>query len=299
MTIENKKKHMNLTIVIPAYNEEEVLPTFLQKLKAYLNKAGNENVSAIIVNDGSKDKTKAILDSEKHVKIRVIHHKLNRGYGGALKSGILASNAEYTITIDADGQHRFEDVDRLYNLIKQKKADMIVGSRRETSKQSKFRLLGKWIIRRTAKILMPLPIYDINSGMKIYDTELAQKYLKLMPDGMAFSDIMTLVFIHNRHLVIEEEIKIEHRQGGKSTIGVKTALHTLMEIVNIVVMFNPLRIFLPLSLMLLLFGVGWGSFFIIKGHGLSVAAAFALIASLFIFLLGLIAEQLAQVRKNQ
>lgn len=290
---------MNLTIVIPAYNEEEVLPTFLKNLIDYLDKAGNKNVSCIIVNDGSKDETKAILDNAKHEKIEVVHHKLNRGYGGALKSGIEASNADYTITIDADGQHRFEDVDKLHDLIKKKKADMIVGSRRETSKQSKIRLLGKWIIRRIAKILMPLPIYDINSGMKIYETELAQKYLKLMPDGMAFSDIMTLVFIHNRHMVLEEEITIEERQGGKSTIGVKTALHTLMEIINIVVMFNPLRIFLPIALMLLIFGIGWGSFFIIKGQGLSVAAAFALIASLFIFLLGLIAEQLAQVRKNQ
>jgi hypothetical protein len=164
--------------------------------------------------------------------------------------------------------------------------------------QSKIRLLGKSIIRKVAKMLMPMHIYDINSGMKIYNTALAQQYIKLCPETMAFSDIITLIFIHNRHYVIETPIKIEQRKGGESTIGLKTAFQTLMEIINIVVMFNPLKVFLPISIFLFISGALIGGYFISLGRGLSVAASFLLITSLITFLLGLVAEQLSQIRKN-
>jgi len=292
------KTHNNLTIVVPVYNEEENLPRFFDNLIRFIDGQKSIDVKAILVNDGSTDGTKNIFKRYNHENIQIITHKVNRGYGGALKTGIAASETEYTITIDADGQHSFEDVLNLYNKAIQENADMIVGSRANKKNQSKLRLFGKSIIRRVAKLLMPLHIYDINSGMKIYDTSLAQQYLKLCPETMAFSDIITLIFINNRHYVLEEPITIEQRQGGESTIGVNTAFQTLMEILNIVIMFNPLKIFIPISIFLFVLGAGIGGYFIYLGRGLSVAASFLLITSLVTFLLGLVAEQLSQIRKN-
>lgn len=286
-----------LSLIIPCYNEAEVLPLVLPKITSFCQERGCD---LILVNDGSKDATGMIIAqaARNHGFAKVIHHKLNRGYGGALKSGLKASRTEYSVFMDADGQHLLSDVDNLHKRIVKEDADMIVGSRKGQP-GNKFRSLGKAIIRFIAKLMMTVPIYDINSGMKIFRTELGQKYLHLYPDSMAFSDIICLVFLHNRHLVLEEPISIQSRKGGKSTIGIQTAFQTIMEIINIVTMFNPLKLFLPVAALMFCFGLAWGARFVILGRGVSIGSSMLLIMSVVVFLLGLIAEQLAAIRRNK
>ncbi|MDY8138646.1 glycosyltransferase family 2 protein [Aquimarina sp. 2201CG5-10] len=288
-----------LTIVIPAYNEAESLGLFFPEVMEHCI---DKEYDLIIVNDGSSDETLQILEKfqkESEFDFRIISHKLNKGYGGALKSGIEASETDFVITIDADGQHYLEDVDKLFSKILETDADLIVGSRKGQASASVFRGIGKRIIRIVAKMLMKLSVHDINSGMKIYNTGLVKRYLKLTPDTMSFSDIITLTFVNNRHLVIEEPIKIKDRLKGKSTIGVRTAFETVMEIINIIILFNPARIFLPISAFFFVFGVAWGANFFFQGKGISIGASTLILTGLIIFLLGLIAEQLSAVRKNQ
>jgi glycosyltransferase involved in cell wall biosynthesis len=286
-----------LTILVPAYNESESLKTCLDELLDFCKK---NSFSLIIVNDGSKDGTKAILDEKAAGTdvLEVIHHKVNKGYGGALKSGVNAARTKYIITLDADGQHSLDDVMMLYKEIVSLDADMIVGSRKGQRNHSFYRSVGKSVIRGIAKWLVKLPIYDINSGMKIYNTELAQKYITLCPDTMAYSDIIALIFISQKHCVLERPITIKPRISGKSTISIKTAVDTVMEIMNIVVLFNPMKIFLPLSLLSILSGLAWGVPFVIQGKGVSSGMFLAIITGLIFFLLGLLAEQLSMLRKN-
>jgi hypothetical protein len=127
---------------------------------------------------------------------------------------------------------------------------------------------------------------------------LAKKYLHLCPDGMAYSDIIALVFINNRHMVLEEPIEINLRERGKSTIGIHTAFETIMEILNIITLFSPMKIFLTVSVILFITGFGWGLRFFIKGMGVSIGSSMLIIISILVFLLGLIAEQLASIRRN-
>ena len=148
-------------------------------------------------------------------------------------------------------------------------------------------------------MLMQVPIYDINSGMKIYLTALARKYIHLAPDTMAFSDIITLVFINNRHLVLEEPITISSRLKGKSTIGMQTAFQTVMEIVNILVLFNPMKIFLPISVLTFIVTLVWGLPLVLEGRGISTGTLLGVVATMIFFFLGLITEQLSQIRRNQ
>ncbi len=176
---------------------------------------------------------------------------------------------------------------------------MIVGSRKGTKSASIFRGIGKSLIRMIAKILMTVPIHDINSGMKIYRTDLAQKYLSLTPNSMSFSDIITLCFINNRHLVLEEPIQINPRMKGESTISMETAFQTVMEIINIVVLFNPMKIFLPISILTLLITLAWGVPLIVEERGVSVGTLLGFISAILFFFLGLIAEQLSLIRRNQ
>ena len=146
---------------------------------------------------------------------------------------------------------------------------------------------------------MTVPIHDLNSGMKIYRTDLAKKYIQLAPDTMAFSDIIALIFINNRHLVLETPIDILKRKHGKSKIGIEAAFHTIMEIINIVILFSPMKIFLPLSLFSLLLAGIWGIPLLMEGRGLSSGSLLGIVSGVIFFVLGLIAEQLSQIRKGQ
>lgn len=283
-----------LSVVVPIYNEEESLPLFLPGLVDYCQR---KNWSLILVNDGSTDQTRSILGEYAPMpEVEVLHHGVNHGYGGALKTGIANANTPYTVTIDADGQHSHEDIEALFKRAIDEQADLIVGSRPPEFMASSFRSTGKWIIRSFARFLMPLPIKDLNSGFKLYRTQLAQKYLELCPDSMAFSDIITLVFINQRHLVFEQPITIKQRLAGKSTINLYTAFDTFINILNIAMMFNPLRVFLPLSFLFVLLGIAWGLPFILMGRGLSVGAVLAIFTGLLFFVIGLIAQQLSAIR---
>ncbi|MGB0917820.1 MAG: glycosyltransferase family 2 protein [Flavobacteriales bacterium] len=286
----------SLSVIIPAYNEEESLKVLMPDLLAFVNE---HNLQLIIVNDGSKDGTRNVLESFSGAEnFSFYNHKVNRGYGGAIKTGVRNSETTYSITIDADGQHDLADVLALHQSISAQDADMVVGSRMAHKDASLYRGLGKGLIRMFAKMLLPIHIQDINSGMKIYDTQLAKKYIRLCPDHMAFSDIIAMVFISKKHLVLEQPINIKPRTAGVSTISTLTAIETVKEILNIVILFNPMRVFFPIAFVSIIVAVAWGIPIALKGRGISTGAMLGFTTGLLFFFLGLIAEQLSQIRKN-
>lgn len=282
-----------LTVVVPVYNEADSLPALLTDIVPYCAERAWE---LVLVNDGSTDASAGILNThEDPPHVRVVHHKLNRGYGGAVKTGLLQADTPYAVTIDADGQHDINDVQSLLGLALERDADLVVGDRGRQA-GGFYRSLGKRLIRAFAGILLPIHISDLNSGCKLYATRLAQQYLPICPDSMAFSDIITLVFIKKRHLVLEHPITVKKRRLGRSTITTFTAFQTILEIINIAMLFNPLRIFLPLSALCFVFGLGWGLPIMLHGRGVSVGAMLAIVTSLLFFFIGLIAEQLSASR---
>jgi glycosyltransferase involved in cell wall biosynthesis len=288
------EKSAELSVVVPIYNEASSLSVLLADLVPYCH---DQKWELILVDDGSNDNTPMILkEYEGYSGVKIIHHKVNRGYGGALKTGILKAATQYTVTLDADGQHELSDINELLKFTLDNDADLVVGNRGKQGHSGLYRKLGKWIIRKFAALLMPINISDLNSGFKLYRTELVQRYLALCPDSMAFSDVITLVFIKKRHLVLEHLITIKKRSAGKSTITSFTAIQTIMEIINIVMMFNPLRIFLPLSVFCIGFGFAWGIPIMLHARGVSVGAMLAIVTGLLFFFIGLVAEQLSAMR---
>ncbi len=288
------EKSADLSVVVPIYNEASSLSVFLADLIPYCHDQGWE---LILVDDGSSDDTPMILKGyEGDSGVKIIHHKVNRGYGGALKTGILKAATPYTVTLDADGQHELSDINELLKFTLDHKADLVVGDRGKQGHSGLYRKLGKWIIRKFAALLMPINISDLNSGFKLYRTDLVQRYLALCPDSMAFSDVVTLVFIKKHHLVLEHPITIKKRSAGKSTITSFTAIQTIIEIINIAMLFNPLRIFLPLSIFCIGFGFAWGIPIMLHARGVSVGAMLAIVTGLLFFFIGLVAEQLSAMR---
>jgi glycosyltransferase involved in cell wall biosynthesis len=284
----------NLTVIMPAYNERENL---IRILPEWIEECRVNDWELLIVNDGSTDDSESILDGYVNSnQLHTVTHKVNRGYGAALKTGIINSQTKYVITVDSDGQHSIQSVHDLYNKIIENDSDLIIGTRPKNSSDS-FRNLGKSLIRAISRFLLPNTISDLNSGLKIYQTSLAKKYLRVCPDSMAFSDIITLTFLAERCKVTEYPITIQKRLAGKSKINLNSAIETIIEIINIVIFFNPLRVFLPLSVILLLLGLGWGIPIIIQGKGVSVGSLLAITLASIFFVIGLLAEQLSQIRK--
>ena len=285
----------DLTIVVPVYNEAAALPAFLAELLPF---AAALPAEVILVDDGSKDDTPRLLAEVAQAGVRVLRHKLNRGYGGALKTGVAAARTRYTITVDADGQHRTEDVARLYEAIRSHDADMVIGSRRGQKDASRGRAIGKWLIRALARSLMQVPVHDLNSGMKIVDTAMAQQVLHLCPDTMAYSDTIALLFLNHRCLVLEEPIQVRARQGRASTIGLRDAWATVRAIISMVMLFHPLNLFLPAAIALASLGLAWTGRCYWINRVVSQGAAVLLLSAVFTLLLGLLAEQLADLRRT-
>ena len=120
-----------------------------------------------------------------------------------------------------------------------------------------------------------------------------------MPGWYGVQRHITLVFVHRRDLVLETEIEVRPRSEGVSTINTSTALETVFQILNIVALFNPGRIFFPLGVGFVVFGLIWGMPFILRDEGVSVGTMLLLVFGLIFFLVGLIAEQVAQLRRGQ
>lgn len=284
----------NLTIIMPVYNEEDSLSLIF---KDWLDLCRENQWKLVVVNDGSSDGSRQILEKyNSAADFTVIHHKVNKGYGSAIKTGIKVAQTKYLVTIDADGQHQPNSVIKLYQKMVEEDADLLIGCRVKESMFS-VRGFGKWIIRKLSQVLLPNKIMDLNSGLKMYQTDLAKRYIKVCPNSMAFSDIIVLTFIAEQCKVLELPVQINPRVGGKSKINLQAAVDTAVEIINIVVFFNPLRVFLPISIASLVAGLAWGIPIVVRGRGVSTGALLAFTISGITFLLGLMAEQLSQIRR--
>ena len=129
-----------MTVVVPAYNEAASLPTILPSFVDFVQARGWK---LIVVDDGSIDGTASVLNPFSRTPgVTILRHKVNRGYGGAVKTGIRAATTDLVVTIDADGQHRLEDLDALYAEVQRTGADMVVGNRSQ-QRSSLYRELGK------------------------------------------------------------------------------------------------------------------------------------------------------------
>lgn len=274
------------TVVIPAFNEERHLA---QTLAEVWGQCADFVAEVIVVDDCSQDATAEVAA---RAGARVLRHRENRGYGAALKTGILASRTAYVLTMDGDGQHRGEDVRRLWE--HSKSHDMVVGCRPEVLHTRLWRLPGKWILWMVANYLVKRRIPDLNSGLRLMRRDQVMKYLHVCPSGFSFSTTITMAFLSRGQNV--EYVPIKVRPGGKSTVRIKTGLDTFILILRTITLFNPLRLFIPLSLLSASLGLAWGLPMVVAREGLSVGAMQAITTGILLFFMGLLSDQVSQLR---
>lgn len=283
----NELTEKKLTVVIPAFNEEEVIGTVLDNLT---KKCSDVVKEIIVIDDGSSDNTANIA---KGMGVCVIQHKRNKGYGASLKTGILSAKTEFVVTMDADGQHSPEDIIELYKIAYE--VDMVAGWRNNLIHSKLWRMPGKWLLGIMANYLSMQNIPDLNCGLRIIRRDTLLKYLHLCPQGFSFSTTILMAFINRGYNVAFTPIKISKRVG-KSTVSIRTGLETIILILRLAALFNPLRIFLPASFIFGTLGILWGLPYIIAGHGVSVGAMLSIVTAIMLFTLGLTCDQISQLR---
>lgn len=279
-----------LTIIIPAYNEEEGIG---QTLDMLIPEAEKHHFRIIVINDGSTDKTQQILETK---SVKLINHPYNKGYGASLKTGIRAAETEYLALYDADGQHNPQDLLNLWN--NRQNYDMLIGMRGKDSHQDWLRKPGKWILTIAANFLTGRKIPDLNSGLRVIRREKLIDKLHLFSDSFSFSTTSTVAFMSLGYFVEYYPIKVNKRVGKSTVRQLKHGPSTLLIILKMVVLFNPLKVFLPLSLFMFLGGILWGIYGYVAFERFSNTAILATMMGVLFFFMGLISEQISTLNKR-
>lgn len=284
-----------LTIIIPAYNEEKGIKKSINSL---INDCDMDDFQILVINDGSDDKTGLYLKKIKG--IRVINHPYNKGYGAALKTGIKFAESEYVAFFDADGQHSCQDLMNLWNNIEN--YDMIVGERGKNSHFDWIRIPGKFVLSKTANFLVGKNIPDLNSGLRIIKKSEILRVIHLLPDSFSLTSTVTVAFFSFGLNVGYYPIQVSKRIGKSTVNQLKHGTQTLLLILRLMVLFNPLKVFLSMSLLFfisaVLYELYFGIFLFYPDIKLLPTALFLLISSLLFFFFGLVVDQISEMRKN-
>ncbi len=281
----------DLTIIIPAYNEEAGIGRTLQSLHAEPRLTG---AKVIVISDGSADRTAEI--ARQH-GATVIENWSNLGYGASLKRGIQRATTELIAWFDADGQHQPSDLADMVERIHREEAHAVIGARTPSSHVVKKRVLGKRIIKFAAEAAVGRKIPDVNCGLRVFRRVLLLRYVDLLPDGFSASTTSTLLFMKRNHHLIFHPIQTVERIGTSTVRQVRDGLRALHTILRITIMFNALRTFNWCSGLLIAVGLLYGvTVGLIKGGGFPVFAAMTTILGVQVFCLGLVCDQITAMR---
>lgn len=277
-----------LTIIVPVFNERSALQDVINDLSFVF-----PDNRILYIDDGSQDGSAEILAAN---EVNFISHEANFGYGRALKTGIRCTKTKFVAFFDADGQHNAQDL--LLMTEEPNYFDMVVGSRGSESYFVPNRVLGKKVLSIIANHLCNRKIPDLNSGLRIVKTSKIKKLLGIMPDGFSFSTTSTIA-LHQLQLTIAYlPITTAPRVGQSSVRIFSDGFSTLTLILRLVMLFKPLKIFVPISLSFVaLTIISLASNWIYAGGNISEATIFFALASIIIFMMGLISDQIVTVRQ--
>jgi len=285
------EKH-STSIIIPAYNEEDAIESTLQKM---VDLKIHEQNEIIVVDDGSSDRTGEIV---KTFPVTLYRHHMNKGYGAALKTGIRHARGEYVILMDSDGQHDPNNISDIRELLGE--FDMVIGERSDTSFQVKRRKAGKRLIRNVGQYLVEQKLPDYNSGFRGFRKETITGMLHLMPNGFSFSTTSTLAYLKEGYNIGTISIEVAARIGRKSNVKmVKDGSKTLLLLFRIIMLFNPLKVFFPASLFTFVVGVGFGIVGFVLYDRFSNGAVVLTMMGMFLFFIGLIADQISILNRRK
>jgi glycosyltransferase involved in cell wall biosynthesis len=276
-----------VSIVIPAYNEADQIQAVLNEIDTLLRQH-QVTAEIIVVDDGSTDRT---ARAARAAGARVIHHRSNRGYGAALKTGILAARYENIGIIDADGTYPARYLPEMLEELEQ--ADMVVGARTGSNVHIPWvRRPAKWVLKRLANYVANARIPDLNSGLRVFRRDIAMQYFPILPDQFSFTTTITLAMHSDKYAVTY--IPIDYRKrNGRSKIVPWDAGSFAILILRTAMLYRPLRVFIPLALVCFTYGLIKVAIDMSRDPNISASALLALVSTLLIVLIGMLGDAIA------
>jgi len=282
-----------ISIVVPVYNEEKIVGQVIENFKKELIKIPDLEYEIITINDASTDKSKDALE---HITgIQLINHEQNKGYGASLKTGIKNAKFGWILIIDADGTYPVNSIPDLLNYVPE--YDMVIGARK------KYRpILGKpakWFLNKFASYLTNTKVLDLNSGMRIFKKEIPLNFWNLFPERFSFSSTLTMVCLTNGYSL--KNVKIDYlKRNGKSKLKpIKSFRNFTGLIMKLALYFNPLKVFIPLSLFLFFIGVFAFVYSILfLPEVLDFTTAIFIVSSIQMLAIGMIADLIVKTNKK-
>lgn len=280
-----------VSVVIPAFNEGASIADVVRRIRAV-----SPDYEVIVVDDGSADDTAKAAAS---AGARVIRHAYNLGNGASVTSGSLAARGDVVVMIDADGQHPPEEIPTL--LAHMGEYDMVVAARTERSKTSKFRNFGNLMLNAIGRWISDFPIQDLTSGFRAIKRAHLLEYVHLFPARYSYPTTITMAMIQGRHFVKYVPMdSIQRRHTGTSNIKpFRDFIRFINIMMRLLILFSPQRFFLPLSGVSAAAGIAMGIYQLSVHGGLFGSTQLMMLSAVYFFCFGLLAEQLATLRRQK
>lgn len=282
-------KRYEVTILLPAYNEAGVIGETIRKIRAL-----HPDFEILVVDDGSTDNT---MREAMEAGANVWPHPYNIGNGAAIKSGLRCARGEWVLMMDADGQHKPEDIARL--LEHKDRYDMVVGARTRQSETRAHRDLANWVYNRFASYVTRFKVEDLTSGFRLVRLSVARQFIYLLPNTFSYPSTLTLGYLRSGRTVKYIPIQTMARVGKSKIKLLKDGARFFLIITKIASLFSPFRVFLPISLGFFVTGLYYYAYTFLTQGRFTNMSALLFNSSVIVFMIGLVAEQISQMRYDR
>lgn len=272
-----------LSVVLPAKNESEAIGETIRTIHSL----GIVD-EILVINDGSTDTTQQVAEQAGAI---VISHPYSKGNGAAIKTGARAAQGDIIVFMDADGQHNPQDIPRLLQKIEDG-YDLVVGARQKGSQASLGRGLANSLYNSLASYMTEKRVEDLTSGFRAVRAEKFREFLYLLPNGFSYPTTSTMAFFRAGYSVTYVPIYAAKRIGKSHIQPLKDGIRFFLIIFKIATLFSPLKMFLPIAIILFLMATGWYGYTLYEFHRFTNMSALLYTGSIMIFLMGLISEQI-------
>jgi glycosyltransferase involved in cell wall biosynthesis len=272
-----------ISIVLPAKNEAAALIDLIPRLRA-----AQPDAEIIVVDDGSSDETVATCAK---FGVRVVSQPYSMGNGAAIKRGARAASGDVLVFMDADGQHDPADISRLLAKL-DKGYDMVVGARDWAGQAGVGRGVANAIYNRLASWVTEFQVLDLTSGFRAVRADKFREFLHLLPNGFSYPTTITMAFFRSAYAIAYEPLAVHQRVGKSHIRPLRDGLRFLLIIFKIATLYSPLKLFLPASMTFFLLGLGYYIYTFVNVHRFTNMSLLLFSASVIIFLIGLISEQI-------
>ena len=274
---------MKISIVLPAKNESAAIGQTITQIQ--LLQLAHE---VIVVNDGSTDQTKQVAES---AGAKVVSHPYSKGNGAAIKTGARTATGDIIVFMDADGQHDPQDIPLLLEKIEQG-YDLVVGARQKGSQASLGRGIANGLYNNLASYMTEQKVEDLTSGFRAVRADKFREFLYLLPNGFSYPTTSTMAFFRAGYSVTYVPIHAAKRIGKSHINPVKDGIRFFLIIFKIATLFSPLKMFLPIAVVLFLIATSWYGYTLYEFNRFTNMSALLYTGSIMIFLMGLISEQI-------